>query len=144
MTKRLVGVNALAWPFWHVTQRSRLLLAARAAVHQAKWCCALGKGVCDNPRLVCLCVCAKGGNASVHEAFAAVTRISIFGGAGLAHILGFLLVRIEWYLTAGAKDSAGIKQPNCLSDLKLAETLDGWTDGWMEGWILSVFTNKAH
>lgn len=40
--------------------------------------------MCDNPRLVCLCVCAKGGNTSVHEAFCGrdVTLDLWQGGAG--------------------------------------------------------------
>lgn len=46
-------------------RRAASFSAAWTALHQAKWCCALGKGLRDNPRLVCVFVCAPGGNESV-------------------------------------------------------------------------------
>lgn len=127
--------------FWHVTQRSRLLLATRTAVHQAKWCCALGKGVCDNPRLVCLCVCAKGGNTSVHEAFCGRdATLELWQGGDFCWSASSDI----WpCCSANAKDSAQIKQPNCLSDLKL-EGNTGWMDEWMNRDGFSQFLLIKH
>lgn len=109
MTKRPAGVNAPAWPFWHVTQRSRLLPATRTAMHQAKWCCALGKGVCDNPRLVCRCVRAKGRKHKYAWGF--LQPLDRWQGGAGSHFLD-----ICWSTSSNfwPKNSAWIKQPKRL------------------------------